>query len=487
MRKWLLVCLSWLSAQRAGFIYALWDLDFEAAEREVTLEWNGSYITWDNHRIAFFKALFPLSPAERKAFWETTNLYERQFERQIAPTLPELVADAYAQRAVIAAMERDWLSAGMAAWKSWRLIQKGLPRDPLTHQWQGLWQVVFATLPPPYERWIPGKPEQRWAKAIEHLRQAAQSEGYIVWEASLLYFFLLKNFDTLAGKWLDSCRYLLFSQRVPPYLWRFAIALHAVEEGRLGEAETMLVSLSQLPQVSRFPYALYWLGKVYLYQGRWKEAEETWRQFVIKQFQPFGLASQYTWRGYIAWTRGDTTMAKELWHAAISYSNLLWEEDIIAQEFAKGWLVSPPHKVEQLLWKVRWLIQRRQFEAARDSLEPLREMISSLTGDDRAMLYYTYGRLYHRWGREEPARFAYYQATRQVTEKEHWIRGYAALYLAQLYERAGDWHNARLYYKEAEKIAQSVGRTGLIQKARAGYERVKDKRYEVAGDVSQNR
>lgn len=479
LRKWLLLCLSAAWAQRASFVYALWDLDLEAAERELALEWNGSYITWDQHRIAFFKALFPLHPSERKAFWELSNLYERQFERQIAPSLPALAADAYAHRAILHVVEREWLSAGLAAWRSWRILQKAPSQDPLATQWRGLWQVIFATLPPTYQRWLPGTPDIRWEKALLQLRQAAHPSTYTVWESSLLYFFVLRNFDTLATAWLDTCRRELFTQRTPPYLWRFSLALHAFEEGRLGEAESLFTPLVHQPQSRRFPYAAYWLGKLYLMQQQFSQAESLWQRFVLFQTQPFGIAAQYGWRGYIAWLHGDTTGAQQLWQTCLSYKDLLWEEDLLTQALVRRWLERPPDSTEITLWQARWLLHQHQYEAAQATLEPLRTRLQSLTGDQRTALYYLYGRLYHRWQRYEPARFAYFQATRQVPQHNRWMQAYAALYLAQLYEKAADWHNARLYYKEAETIASETGRTGILQKARAGYQRTKDKRYPV--------
>lgn len=480
--RWLSLCLSVLWAQRATFVYALWDLDFEAAEREVAAEWNGSYITWDQHRIAFFKALFPVHPSDRKAFWEVTQLTERLFERQIAPVLPELAADMYAQRAIIHVLEQNWFSAGYAAWKSWRLLQKGVEKDPLTHQWWGLWQVIFATLPPPYGDWLPGKPESRWQSALAALRRASALNEYMAWESSLLYFYVLRNMDTLASLWLDTCRRQLFSQREPPFLWKFSVALYALEEGQFAEAETLLRTLTLRPQISRFPYPYYWLGKLYLYMGRWDAALAAWNAFTDIQGQPFGIAAAQAWSGYIAFLKGDTTRARAYWQRAVGYQSLLWEEDLFAQGLARQWLSVPPDTVEMRLWAARWLLHGKSYAAAQDTLEPLRVQIHRLSGDQRTALYYTYGRLYHRSQREEPARFAYYQATRQVAQQNRWMQAYAALYLAQLYERVGDWHNARLYYKEAEKVGIETGRTGVIQKARGGYARVKDKRYVVPGE-----
>ncbi|MCX7652257.1 MAG: hypothetical protein N2200_05255 [Bacteroidia bacterium] len=480
--RWLSLFLSLAWPQRASFLYALWDLDFETAEKEVTGEWNGSYIAWDQHRIAFFKALFPIHPSEREAFWEKTNLSERLFERQIAPALPELVADMYAQRAIIHVLERNWLSAGYSAWKSWRLLQKGLKTDPLTHQWLGLWQIIFATLPPPYSDWLPGSPESRWQQALNSMRMASAAESYTVWESSLLYFYVLRNLDTLASAWLDTHERTLFLRKPPPYLWRFSIALHAIEEGQLTKAETILKNLTQQPQISRFPYPYYWLGKLYLYQGKWDAALTAWNAFMEIQTQPFGRAAQYAWTGYALWAKGDSLHAQAYWQRAINLEGLLWEEDLLAQSLARQWTAHPPDPIERTLWAAKWLLHAREYQAALDTLEPLRVRITQLTSDQRTALYYTYGRLYHRSNRDEPARFAYYQATRQVARQNRWMQAYAALYLAQLYERIADWHNARLYYKEAEKIAIETGRTGVVQKARGGFARTKDKRYPVPGE-----
>lgn len=480
--RWLSLWVSFLWAQRVSFLYALWDLDFETAEKEIAAEWNGSYITWDQHRLAFFKALFPLHSAERKAFWEITEHSERLFERQIAPVLPELTADMYAQRAILHVLEENWLSAAYAAWRSWRHLQRAVEKDPLTHQWRGLWQVIFATLPPPYSDWLPGQIETRWQGALTALRRAAAPDSYTTWESSLLYFYVLRNLDTLAAAWLDTCRRYLFSQREPPFLWRFSIGLYAFEEGYFHQAESLFVSLTRLPQTARFPYAYYWLGKLYLYVGWWEAAQAAWYAFAEIQSQPFGMAAQEVWLGYIAWCKGDTAQAYYLWRRATARERLLWEEDLLAQSLARQWLENPPDSIEQRLWRARWQVHFRFFDDAQETLEPLRQQAIRLTGDQRTALYYVYGRLYHRSRREEPARFAYYQATRQVSQKNRWMQAYAALYLAQLYERATDWHNARLYYKEAERLGIETGRTGIVQKARGGYARVKDKRYPVVGE-----
>ncbi|MCS7297097.1 MAG: hypothetical protein RMK19_02760 [Bacteroidia bacterium] len=475
--KWLGLWCSSVWAQRAAFLYALWDLNLERAEKEIMWEWNHAYITWAHHRLAFFKALFPLHPTERKAFWEVSTLSERLFERQIAPALPELAADMYAQRAILHVLEENWFSAGYAAWKSWRLLQKGLSTDPLTHQWSGLWQVIFATLPPPYGDWLPGTPESRWHAAFQALRFASNPSSYTFWESSLLYFYALRHMDTLANAWLDSCTKIFFMNQEPPYLWRFSIALHRLEEGAFSQAESLLLALTSQPQIRRFPYPYYWLGKLYLYTGKWEEAHRMWQHFMDMQLQPFGITAQYAWRGYMSWCRGDSTQAFALWKKATAFEGLLWEEDQIAQSLAKGWIASPPDSVERLLWQARWLLHGQAYESAQQALEPLRQRLTSLTGDQRTALYYVYGRLYHRWGREEAARFAYFQATKQAAYKNIWMQAYAAYYLAQLYEKLGDWHNARIYYQEADKLGTQAGRTGIVQKARGGYARVKDKRY----------
>ncbi len=481
LRKWLLVYLSLGWAQRASFFYALWDLDFEAAEREALLEWNASYQTWDLHRIAFFRAVFPLSKAERVSFWEHTRHSERLFERQIAPALPELTADMYLQRAIVHALEREWVAAGVDAWKSWTFLRKGLAHDPLTAQLKGLWQVIFSSLPPPYDRFIPSTPQSHYEEARLLLRRAADPQAYTSIEASLLYLSVLKNFDTTAFLWLDTCRVRLFSEKPPPYLWQFAMALLAWEAGKVDQAEQSLRELVERPQTRRFPYPLYWLGKLYAFRGAWDQAETFWQRFVTLQIESHGIPAQYGWRGLGAWMQGDTTLARRYWEQSLAYEPL-WDEDIWVQSLARNWLKNPPSPAEITLWRVRCAIEGALYEQAKITLEPLRQALPQLQTDDKAQLYYLYGRIYHKTGNIEGAKFAYYQATKQVTSHALSIRAYAAYYLARLYEREGDWHNARLYYTEAQTIAREAKRTAILQKARAGYWRIQDKRYPVTPD-----
>ncbi len=486
LKRWLLVSLSLGWAQRSSFLYALWDLNFEAAEREALLEWNASYQTWDQHRIAFFRALFPLSRAERLAFWEHTRLSERLFERQIAPTLPELTADMYLQRAIIHVLEREWVAAGMSAWKSWTFLRKGISRDPLTAQLKGIWQVIFSSLPPPYDNFIPSTPQSHYEEACRLLAQAARPDAYTAIEASVLYLSVLKNFDTTASLWVDSCKARLFSEKPPPYLWQFLLALYAWEEGDVGEAERLWQGLVARPAIQRFPYPLYWLGKLYAFQGAWDRAEESWQRFVIFQLEPHGVAAQYGWRGLGAWMRADTALARHYWTQCLAYDPL-WDEDIWLQSLARNWLKNPPSPTEIRLWKARFAIEIARYDQAKALLEPLRESLLQLDNSEKAQVYYLYGRIYHKTGNIEGAKFAYYQATRQATPHNLYVRAYAAYYLARLYEREADWHNARMYFTEAQTIAREAKRLAILQKARAGYWRIQDKRYLIPADPKSKR
>ena len=481
LRRWLLGCLSLVWGQRPGFFYALWDLDFEAAEREALLEWNASYQSWDQHRIAFFRAMFPISRAEREAFWAHTQLTERLFERQIAPALPELTADVYLQRAILHVLQKEWMAAGLSAWKSWSLLRKGLSRDPLTAQLKGLWQMVFASLPPPYDRFLPTLPQGHYEEACHLLRQAADPQSYTAIESALLYLSVLKNFDTTALLWADTCKSRLFSEKPPPYLWQFALALLAWEEGRVGQAETLLIGLTERSQIQRFPYPLYWLGKLYAFRGEWDQAEKVWQRFVILQGEPHGLAAQYGWRGLKAWLQGDTSLAQRYWAQTLTYEPL-WDEDLWLQNLARQWLKTPPSPTEITLWQARHAIEAAQYARAKALLEPLRENLSYLQSHEKAQLYYLYGRIYDKMGNPDGAKFAYYQATRQLTAQNTSVRAYAAYYLAKLYEREKDWHNARLYYNEAQTIARKIGRPAILQKARAGYWRIQNKRYPLPSE-----
>lgn len=486
IKRWLIgfLSLGLLGAQRSDFLHALWDLDFERAEREASFEWNASYQTWDLHRIAFFRAVFSQAESERRAFWEHTQLTERLFERQIAPTLPELAADVYLQRAILYVLEREWALAGLSAWRSWTYLRRALDKDPLTKQLKGLWEILFASIPSPYDKWLPGRPAIRYERALALLRQAAQPGSYTQFESSLLYFSVAKNFDTIAAAWLDTLRQGLFPQTPPPYLWRFLIGLHALEMGQVSQAESILTELAQRPQIRRFPYPVYWLGKIAFFRGEEAQAQSWWQQFVALQTQVHGLPAQFCWRGYLAWMRRDTMAAQRHWQQALRYEGVLWDEDVWAQRLAQQWLHSPPGATEARLWQVRWRIEAAAYEEAYKLLEPLRDTLHRLSGEERTAVYYLYGRLYHRIGNLEAARFAYYQATRQVAHQNRFMQAYAAYYLATLYEREADWHNARLYYLEAQKIAEQIQRTAIAQKARVGYQRTLPKRYPVPGETT---
>ncbi|MCS6790000.1 MAG: hypothetical protein NZ580_03365 [Bacteroidia bacterium] len=457
MRKWLLLWSNFLAAQPDAY-YALWNLTLQPTQDTLT-----AWGWWYRSRVAFFRAVFPQTSQEIEDFPAIASLCEAHLT-QLAGTDPFL-ADIYGQRAIYYGGRQRWWQAAYYAWQSWRHAHRSSPTHPLSQTWKGLWEILFATLPAPYRNWLWIQPETRVQRGLEYLRRQALPPAEAAIEKAFLYFMVARMLELPVESWLDTCQTIHFSQTSPPYLWQFMLALQAWEEGKSYAAESLLLRLTHMPQIRRFPYPYYWLGKLYLYQGRLAEAERSWQAFVVRQVHPFGKVAQYAWRGYIAWLQGNSDEARQLWRLAIALPFSLWEEDGIARELAHQWLRWPPDDTEQRLWAGRWLAQFHRFTLAQDTLAPL--LNRSLTPIQRLLLFYTLGRLYHRQDSFSQAKQAYWKALQGYsTPFRSSTQAYAAFYLAQLYEQEARLDSAKQYYTLALRYAEAAHRLGIARKAR---------------------
>lgn len=477
-KQWSVVWISLVWAQRPAFSYALLDLDYASASKQLEYEYDIGYQLFFQHKTAFFQGIFTSKANAYEEFnFASETLIQRVKNRPHA-LKSVFLAHMYAQRAIIQAWYGKWLSAALSAWQALQNL-KDAPADPLKDQLEGLSILLFSTLPKSYRTFfrkivLAGSVSE----GLYKLRRSIVKGHYLAWESSIWYYHALKNFDTLSSSWADTVQTTMGKA---PYLWRFSYALGLLDEGKLLQAIESLKVLVHMPRLG-FPYPYYWLGRAYWLVNKRDSAFFYWDAYVARQLFRFGITAQYGFRAFSYFLAGDTLRGRYWAQACVQHPPAFWEEDKALYALCQRWLARAPSQVELRLLMARWLVDAGAYRAAIDTLEPLRVELVRLPTHQKGELYYRYARAYHKMGAWENALFAYYQAYKYGAPDG--MQGWAAYYIGLLSEKRQDWVNARRYYLEAQKDPTGPYAESLMQKAQAGFARVRNKKYPVPSDGS---
>ncbi|MGQ9863930.1 MAG: tetratricopeptide repeat protein [Bacteroidia bacterium] len=470
-KRWSVVWISFLWAQRPAFSYALLDLDYVAATHQLEYEYDIGFQLFFQHKIAFSQGIFTSKASAYEDFSQVSEVLIQRVKNRAHPLKSAFLAHMYAQRAIVQAWYGKWLTAAVSAWQALQAL-KDAPADPLKYQLEGLSILLFSTLPKTYKPFFKKiMPTGSVPQGLHKLRRSIVMGHYLAWESSLWYYHALKNLDTLSSAWADTVH---TSMGQGPYLWRFSYALGLLDEGKLTQATESLKILVRTPRAG-FPYPYYWLGRAYWLLGERDSAFHSWDVYVARQFFRFGITAQYGFRAFSYFLAGDSLRGRYWAQACMRHPPAFWEEDKALYALCQRWLIRAPSKVELRLLMARWLIDAGAYRAALDTLEPLRMELVRLPTYQKGELYYRYARAYHKMGAWENALFAYYQAYKY--DAPDGMRGWAAYYIGLLSEKRQDWANARRYYLEAQKDPTGPYAESLMQKAQAGFARVRDKKY----------
>jgi len=438
------------------------------------------------HHIAFLQAFLTQSDATIDAFFDYSDFAEDFIDEQDEHKFQNvLMAEVYFERALIWGLKKDYMEAINWLRKSYGYIQKQKKADSsvqLTYRLDGLYDILLASAPAKFH-WILKlfgySPNQD--RGLGSLTVASKNSEMLQAETNLLYYYIERN---LLGKLPEAGAHVkaLYNAHPDKIIPVYVYAGWLLEVKRTDDALTVLNGYLGGPSAKtalKLPYFYYLLGKVYLYKQMPKEAIMCFDKFLQLQ-KGYLYRTDACYKKGLAYLISDnTTMAATCFVAATKQEDSGFDEDHTARVQSMLNASKGVTTTQRNLLRARLLYDGGYYDKAIAVLNEVNTKAAALGPDDKADLYYRYGRVYHDQKNYPFAKKYYLLATQQNAQVNRWMCAYGCYYIGQINETEANWHEARRYYELALGYDNYLYQNGLEQKARSGMERLKYKFYEI--------
>lgn len=251
-------------------------------------------------------------------------------------------------------------------------------------------------------------------------------------------------------------------------LAKLALANIAMKTARNDEAIRLLQEMPKNKIYHPLPYQYLLLGIAKLYRLD-KDANLPLLHFLQIHKGQFGIKEAYQKLAWHSLLHNDpTNYWGYIYQAKIQGITRADTDKAANREANSGEMPDP------ILLKARLLSDGGYFQQA---YLLLNNKEVNYTSHFKNHLEYLYrmGRVCHKLGKTKEA-INYYRQTVETGSNQPWYFACnAAIQLGLLYEEQKDWNNARLYYKKAGQIDPEEYTASLHARAKAGYNRVKNK------------
>lgn len=337
----------------------------------------------------------------------------------------------------------------------------------------GILHALIGTIPDNY-RWIAnvfsmrGSVEQGRAELL-HVMERAEEEGYpyLLEEALFFLSFIELNLqpeNEKAGELLpyygsntDSNLMLIFSK-----------SRILMQTGHNDEAIDLLSNHPKDKAYFPFYYLDYLTGQAKLNRLD-DDADKYFILFTANFKGASYVKSAYQRLAWSAQLRGDQNGYHEYMEKVKLYGDDFTDGDKIALQDANSGEIP-----NTCLLKARLLYDGGYYHKA-DSILDHGDCILS-TEKDHTEFPYRKGRISHSAGNREAAIIWYGKTIEIGREQTYYFAANAALQTALIYESSGEYDRAEEYFKMCTSMPKREYRTSLDQKAKAGLNRLEDKR-----------
>lgn len=202
-----------------------------------------------------------------------------------------------------------------------------------------------------------------------------------------------------------------------------------------------------------------------------KDAARHFLNFVNRYEGLNYIKSAYQRLAWISLINGDQNGYRFYMNRVLSSGQAFVDEDKQAQKEA-----SSGHIPNIRLLKARLLFDGGYFEQALNllALEVTPEYLPALP--DSVEYFYRKGRICHEWGKPKQAKDYYKQTILLGRDLPDFYAGNSALQLGMIYENERNFAQADHYYELCLKLKFTEYRTSIQQKARAGRQRIAQKK-----------
>ncbi len=473
---------------RERFDLLSFDARFETAFNELNLEYRTVAISFIHHRILFWKAIIKQDHSAIEEFNAQSPVLLKQVKNRRKQKYGNyFLAEMHWEKFCIDAFQKNYFNAFKNLNQAYSYASKSLKEDPEIfepYRIIGLTQILLSTLPGEYKSFLKNfGVNPSLESGYQNFLKAKNNSKWLKLENELTEYFLqrklLKNQHTA-----DSVISELNAFDDPPILFRYLKGVSFLDNKQNDSLYLFLKPyLSDLPRLQndagRFPYIAFLLGKSLFYKRKYAEA--------IKYFQLFltyfkGQMFREEARLKMAFSHlfiGNHSRAEKIFRELANKEPPLFEQDKAAIRLASDIHKNGLSKYEIQLLQARFLIDGGYFDQALNKLKKLQTQFLKLSPDEKIMLFYYFARAYHFQGKKHQAKNNYQKAMQQNSRRYRWMSAYSAYYIATILEEQEDWPNARTFYRRAMEFSNHPYKNTLEALAKAGLERLKNKKYDV--------
>ncbi|MCK9616485.1 MAG: hypothetical protein M0R21_01460 [Lentimicrobiaceae bacterium] len=273
-----------------------------------------------------------------------------------------------------------------------------------------------------------------------------------------------KDARTLFEKY---CNKAMLTECKQDPLLTYCMASICLRTGNNNKAIEILKNRTLSAQYFPFHYLDYLTGNALLHSLD-KDASFYYLRFLQNFRGQNYIKSAYQRLAWSFLLRDDEKTYREMLAKALCYGNSNVDEDKEAEKEARS-----GESPNIYLLKSRLLFDGGYYERALGILTNQKTIVSFTTSRLLTEMVYRKARICHEWGKTADAIPLYEQAIRQGKDEEWYFAANAALQLGMIYETAGNYTKAGLYYRQCLAMNPSEYKNSIHQKAKAGLNRIK--------------
>ncbi|MDX1906771.1 MAG: hypothetical protein SF053_07025 [Bacteroidia bacterium] len=472
-----------LIEQRTEIETSLSLLHLADAERQITAMSSKPWQAYYRAHLPIYKYFATQDPAYAQTLrtnWDATIASVSALPAT-DPLRNVLLAELNCKRSFIEFLDENYLAATRYGRAGRSLImqnQQKFPDNIDQKKTLGLMNVLLGSIPAKYQ-WVTGSLgfTGDLDAGVQQLQEFAAKGSLLRMEAQVILFVVEKNMlnrTDLAIKRIETERKRYTSPNIMlDFLQASAHLSIKQNDAGLG----VLARKSQYINAGKaffIPYWDYLLGKGHYYKDDLPNAQMYLAQFLRGYKGKLFRADANFRLGMALTMSGAYTVGKTFFKSVISSAGG-FDEDEYAKHMANKFLTIPPSTQAISLFKARNLFDGGYFEKAITVLRDLEAAgLSKLSVDDRAELYYRYGRIYHSQGKLAIASSYYRRCVNEPSSSEsQWLQAYSYSYMGDIARQSGNSPTAKVNYEKALSYNGYFYQSGLQNRCKVALSELK--------------
>ncbi len=405
-------------------------------------------------------------------FWENT-IQSLEKKPDSLPLRPVMLAELYGKMAILEFLEENYFASLRMVRQCHKWTKRStelFPGNKEQRKYQGLFNVVFASVPKKYQGLASMLGYTGDAElGMQQLELAAAESHLLKAEAQFIVFFVEKNVlgkGEKAMKRMEKLKTKLGNNMMVDFLLASAYSgMHQNEK-----ALALLELREKYVADKRVFFTPYWdhsLGKAYYFKGDYEKARLYLRRFLTAHKGNIYEVDAKFRLGMSLVLSGDLHGGQKIFKSLEEIKASLFDEDEYAMAMAKRFAAEAPSPYLKQLFKARNYFDGGYQEEALLTLRRLERQKELLSPDELIELYYRYGRIYHKQGELTNAIKNYNLCTAQPPSEQKWMQAYATFYLGDIAREQKKAQEAIAFYQSVLTYDKYFYQAGLENRCKA--------------------